>query len=41
MIWFSFGRWNHKADSLFTYARVYRNGWQWTPFVMISKRYGR
>jgi hypothetical protein len=39
MIWLSFDHWSRRADSMFTYDRVYRNGYKWTPFVEIKRRY--
>ncbi len=39
MIWINFGKWTSKHDSMFTWTRVFRNGYQWTPFVMLEARY--
>ena len=39
MIWISFGKWSSKHDTMFSWWRVYRNGWKWTPFVEIERRY--
>ena len=34
-----FGRWCHKATSMYLYDRVYKNGYKWTPFCLKSFRY--
>lgn len=39
MIWINFGRWSSSHGSMFTQYRVYKNGWKWTPFVVVDRRY--
>ncbi len=39
MIWISFSNWATKSGSMFIWERVYRNGYQWTPFIMARIRY--
>lgn len=34
-----FGKWCHKATSMYLYDRVYKNGYKWTPFCLKSFRY--
>lgn len=41
MWWISFGRWNHSAGRWLVLKRYFWRGYRWTPFVRISKRYGR
>lgn len=41
MIIINFGKWEHKATSLFIYERIYKNHYKWTPFVQVSGRYIR
>ena len=39
MIVIRFGKWNHKATSMFTYTRIFKNGCEWTPFCIKKFRY--
>lgn len=39
MILINFGKWSQKGGSMFIWDRVYRNGYQWTPFIMARVRY--
>ncbi len=39
MILLSFDTWNSAHGKRFTRERIYRHGWQWTPFVRIKWRY--
>lgn len=39
MIVIRFGKWSHKATSMFTYTRIFRNGYKWTPLCIKKFRY--
>lgn len=39
MLVIRFGKWNHKATSMFIYTRIFRNGCKWTPFCIKKFRY--
>ncbi|TET67571.1 MAG: hypothetical protein E3J56_12680 [Candidatus Aminicenantes bacterium] len=39
MIWLSFKRWSSSSGSMFMAERIYRQGYRWTPFVMLRPRY--
>lgn len=39
MIVLNFGKWRHKATSMFLYDRVYKNGYKWTPICLVRFRY--
>ena len=39
MVVIKLGKWRHKANSMFVYDRVYRNGYEWTPFCLMRFRY--
>jgi hypothetical protein len=39
MIAIRLGRWSHAADTWFVWDRIYLNGYKWTPFVRVAKRY--
>lgn len=39
MIVIRFGKWCHKATSMFLYDRVFRNGCEWTPLCIKRFRY--
>lgn len=39
MLVIRFGKWSHKATSMFTYTRIFRNGCEWTPFCIKKFRY--
>ena len=39
MLVIRFGKWNHKATSMFIYTRIFRNGYEWTPFCIKKFRY--
>lgn len=39
MLVIRFGKWNHKATSMFIYTRIYRSGYRWTPFCIKEFRY--
>lgn len=34
-----FGKWSHKATSMFVYTRVLKNGYKWTPICLKQFRY--
>jgi hypothetical protein len=39
MIWFSFESWcfSHRLWSRWTKIRIYRKGWKWTPFIIVTR----
>ena len=39
MLVIRFGKWSHKATPMFTYSRIFRNGYEWTPFCIKRFRY--
>ena len=39
MILIHFGKWSSKATNYFIYNRVYKNGYKWTPFIEMTRRY--
>ena len=39
MLVLKFGRWSHSALEKYTYDRIYRNGYKWTPFCRRQLRY--
>lgn len=39
MIVIRFGKWCHKATSMYLYDRVFRNGCEWTPLCIKRFRY--
>lgn len=34
-----FGKWCHKATSMFVYERIYKDGYKWTPLCIMKFRY--
>lgn len=34
-----FGRWNSAAGRRFIWQRIYWDGWRWTPFCRVRRRY--
>jgi hypothetical protein len=39
MIFINFGKWDMSCQSFFRYKRIYIDGYKWTPFVRVYKRY--
>ena len=39
MILPSLGRWNTKAGRFWIWSRIRWQGWRWTPFCRVRKRY--
>ena len=39
--WLNFEQWGYSGGRWFVARRVYRQGWKWTPFVWLERRYGR
>ena len=39
MLVIRFGKWNHKATSMFIYTRIFRSGCKWTPLCIKKFRY--
>ena len=39
MVWFDFGKWSHRGGSWFTWDRIYKDGYKWTPLCIIHFRY--
>lgn len=39
MILINFGKWDASFQSFFRYKRIYIDGYKWTPFVRVYKRY--
>jgi len=35
----SFGRWAHAGGKRYIAHRIYWQGWRWTPFVRLARRY--
>lgn len=39
MFWLNYKKWSSSHGNYFTAERIYLNGWKWSPFIWIKKRY--
>lgn len=39
VLWLNFERWGYAGGRWFVARRIYRQGWKWTPFVWLKRRY--